>query len=175
MPYNPKKLKTSRPPVPKLSRRAQAEFGPGKRGLILCDVCGIAYYKKSWHHRMDDMKSIGRHDTPVAFKRCPACTMMKNKQYEGRITISGVPAARREELLKLIENSGAQAYEADPLDRVIAIVPDRDKIVVTTTENQLANKIARKIRATFTGVKTATKFAGDPSDVCEVTVEFSHE
>ncbi|MBI2075347.1 MAG: hypothetical protein HYZ07_00850 [Candidatus Harrisonbacteria bacterium] len=172
MPHNSRKPRKPQPPVPKLSRHAQAEFGPGKKGLILCDTCGIAYFKKSWHHRMDDMKSIGEHDTPIAFKTCPSCAMIKHGQYEGRITITGVPSSHRDELLKLIENSGAQAYQNDPLDRVIAIVPDRSQIVVTTTENQLANKIAQKIKHTFNGVKTATKFIGAPSDVCEVMIMF---
>jgi len=44
--------------------------------------------------------------------------------------------------------------------------------IVTTTENQLANKLAQKIKSSFSGVKTKTKFNKEPSDVVGVVVDF---
>lgn len=43
---------------------------------------------------------------------------------------------------------------------------------VTVTENQLANKLAKKIKDHFNKVTAKTRFAGAPSDVAEVTIEF---
>ena len=42
---------------------------------------------------------------------------------------------------------------------------------ITTTENELANKLAHKIKDSF-NVKSKTKFAPEPSDVAEITIEF---
>lgn len=154
-----------------VSRRALAEFGAGKRGIAVCGECNAAYYKKSWHQSLLNLKSV-KEDAPVNFVLCPACQMIKNHQFEGQIIISGVPQNLTEELLNLIRGFGERARAADPMDRVIEIKKNRDNIVVTTTENQLANKLAKKIKSTFNKVKTKTTFSKDPSDFVEIRVEF---
>src|SRR3990167_7774710 len=128
------------------SKRESEEFGGGKKGLVLCKKCTSAYYKKSWHHDIAGLKNYEKY-WPVHFAVCPACQMIHNKQYEGRIINleKPLPAGRQ----------------------------DGSDWTVTTTENQLANKLAKKIKDAFSKVKSKTKFAGDPSDVVEITIEFS--
>src|SRR3989338_5482889 len=147
------------------SKRESEEFGGGKKGLVLCKKCTSAYYKKSW---------------PVHFTVCPACQMIHNKQYEGRIKIKNIPVVSEDRLDDLIRGFCHRAFERDPLDRLINLeksLPagrqDGSDWTVTTTENQLANKLAKKIKDAFSKVKSKTKFAGDPSDVVEITIEFS--
>lgn len=153
------------------SGHAMEEFGGGKRGLIFCPDCQAAYYKKSWHHSTLDLKSV-KEDSAVSFRRCPACTMIKNHQFEGRITILGAPQNLTAELLNLIKGFGERARSADPMDRVIEARKMKNGIVVTTTENQLANKLAKKIKSTFNKVKSKTTFSKDPSDFVDIKVEF---
>lgn len=167
---NPFKSSYRKVKLPK-SGHAAEEFGGGKKGLVFCPDCLAAYYKKSWHHSLLDLKSL-KESAPVNFVLCPACKMIKNHQFEGRIRITGVPDNLMTELLNLIRGFGERARAADPMDRVIEIKKNNDELVVTTTENQLANKLAKKIKDSFNKVKTKTTFSKDPSDFVDIRVEF---
>lgn len=111
-------------------------------------------------------------DMPVTFKRCPACAMIAAGQYEGRVVLKNVPTALARELENFIKNYGERAREANPLHRLIDVKKDVEQWEVTTTENQLAGKLARHIKNHFKGAKAAVRFAGDPSDVEEITIVF---
>ena len=155
------------------SHRADEEFS-AKKGVVLCKDCGAAYYKKSWKHGIENIKtSSEKSDPAVSFKICPACQMIKNKQYEGRITVKNLPERYADELEGLAEGFCRRAYERDPMHRLIKMEKSASGLVITTTENELANKLAHKIKSSFKNVKSRTKFAGDPSDVAEITIEFS--
>ncbi len=158
----------------KRSDHETAEFGPGKRGLVFCPRGEAVYYKKSWHHTSeffsnppDFTKKKG-----IIFKLCPADMMLKNKQYEGEITIRNVPEAVREDLVRRIENMGETAMRIDVLDRVSEIAVKESGIRVTTTENQLAQKIAKNIAAAFKKKVAMRISRGKESDVVRVTIDF---
>lgn len=161
------------------SRKSAEEF-PAQKGVVLCKTCGAAYHKKSWRHGIEDFNkgetesiSSGKKDVPVKFELCPACKMIKEHQYEGRITIKNLPAESEKSLKELAQGFGKRAYEQDPMHRLIEIKNDGGNWVITTTENEMANRLAHKIKTSFSHVKSRTKFAGDPSDVAEITIEFS--
>ncbi|MBI2037006.1 MAG: hypothetical protein HYT14_01435, partial [Candidatus Liptonbacteria bacterium] len=118
-------------------RTERREFPKGAKGIVFCDTCGITYYKKAWHHNLRHFKSFEK-DVPVVFRTCPACQMIKNKQYEGLVRLVNVPPKLQRELERLIRNYGERAYQRDPLDRVIAAKKTKSGYEVTTTENQLA-------------------------------------
>lgn len=165
-------------PKAPLSKKASEEF-KAVAGVVLCKDCGAAYHKKSWRHGVEQFNkaetesiSSGKKDVPVNFAICPACQMIKNHQYEGRITIKNLPEASEQSLHELVEGFGKRAYEQDPMDRLIAIKNDGGNWVITTTENEMANKLAHKIKTSFSHSKSRTHFAGDPSDVAEITIEF---
>lgn len=153
------------------ARNEEEEFGGGKKGLVICKKCSNAYFKKSWRHDLEGVKEINK-DLPIHFVLCPACQMIENRQYEGRITMKNVPEKIADELDKMIRHSADQAYGVDPLDRLIDIKKSGNVWVVTTTENELANKLGKKIKQTFRAKKVETRFAPEPSDVAEVTIEF---
>lgn len=153
------------------SKAALEEFGGGKKGITVCEECDAAYYKKFWHHSLLNLKSA-KEDTLVNFTLCPACQMIKNKQFEGKITILNIPEELSEELVNLIKGFCGRAYSRDPMDRLIELKKSKGKMVVTTTENQLANKLAKKIKDTFNKVKVKTTFSKDPSDFADIRVEF---
>lgn len=170
---NPFKSSYRKVKLPK-SGHAMEEFGGGKKGLIICEKCSNFYYLKSWHHSADAYIARRENkDMPVKFALCPACLMIKNKQYEGRVAIKNVPEKLQKELINLIEGFCKRAYQRDPLDRLIAAKKEGKDLVVTTTENELANKLAQKIKNTFNNVKTKTTFSKDPSDFADIRVEFS--
>jgi hypothetical protein len=157
-------------------RNDEEEFGGGKKGLILCKVCTNAYFKKSWRHDLQGIKDF-RKDLPIHFTVCPACKMIADGQYEGRIVIKNIPEKFFDELDGLIRNFCHRSFERDPLDRLIGIRKlGNGKLgntwEATTTENQLANKLAKKIKEVFDKVKITTRFSKAPSDLVEIAIDF---
>lgn len=154
-------------------KRDTHEFTGGKKGLVICEKCNIFYFKKSWHHNADTFIAKSENkDLAVKFTTCPACQMIKNRQYEGEVIIRNVPIKFKNELLNLVNAYCDRAFLKDPLDRLAGISFVGEDISVKVTENQLANKLAKKIKDAFNKVKTKTFFQKSPGDVARVTVEF---
>ncbi len=156
-----------------IQSRHEAEEFPAKKGIVLCDDCGAAYFKKRWFHGLEKINIPEKSDLPVSHAICPACSMIKNGQYEGRITMKNFPEESAQELEGLVRGYAERAHDRDPMDRVIDINKDGQNWVITTTENQLANKLAQKIKSAFSKAKSRTKFAPEPSDVAEIVIDFS--
>ena len=143
---------------PKLSRHAEAEFGPGKTDIIICPEGNEVYYHKSWHHNLRRYPHL-KETKPINFKLCPFHQMKKNRQWEGEIRISDVPEKYRERVLQTAENVSREAYRRDPMDRILNIKTMKGEIIIYTSENQLAQKIARKITASFKNNFTKPKIS----------------
>ena len=99
--------------------------------------------------------------------------MIKNKLFEGELVIEGVPKESREELVNLINNFGAQAINKDPQDRIITIKKIAGGFRVTTTENQMATRLAKKITSTFKTMKATFSHSREPYEVSRVKVSFA--
>lgn len=154
-------------------RKQAEEFGGAKKGLIICENCDIYNYKKSWHHDADSFIADRENkDIPIHFALCPACAMIKNKQYEGKIIIKNIPAPQKKDLLNLIKGYCDRAFSRDPLDRLIGVVQDGNSLIVTVTKNQLARRLAKKIKDAFNKVKIFNPNLREPGDVANITVEF---
>lgn len=165
-----------------LPRNEEHKFSKGKSGLVFCKVCEAVYYKKSWHRNLRDYKNFPpKADQPMAekeiplmkFSLCPACEMIKNKQFEGEIIIKNAPAKILNDLKHLIESFCKKAYERDLMHRLIAVKEIKGDLIITTTENQLAVKLAKKIKETFKKVSMKISYSPSPSDVAYVKIEFS--
>lgn len=161
-------------------RTEKHEIPKGKLGLVFCRECNCVYYKKSWHHNLRYLKKL-RENLPVKFAVCPACRMIKNKQFEGQIEINNVPQKISKELIHLIQSFCRRAYERDPLDRLISVNQPQNQrksasMIVRTTENQLAVKLAKKIREVFKSasrrVEMKISYSSAPSDVVYVKLKF---
>ena len=80
----------------------------------------------------------------MKFSLCPACEMIKNRQFEGEIIIKNIPVKIKSDLINLAKTFSKRAFERDPMDRLIDIKETKDGLRITTTENQLAVKLAKK-------------------------------
>lgn len=158
-----------------LSHTEEHEIPKGKLGLVFCKDCNAVYYKKSWHHNLRDYKNL-KEDLLINFSLCPACKMIKNKQFEGEVIIKNVPSEISSALEHLIETFGRRAYERDSMDRIIAIKKNKSEMTITVTENQLAVKIAKKIKDTFKSaswrIDMKISYSPQPSDVAYVKLTF---
>src|SRR3989344_6528206 len=153
------------------ARTEEHEFVRGKTGLVFCKNCNAVYYKKSWHHNLRHYKNLAEN-LAIKFLLCPACKMIKNKQFEGEIVILNIPDKFLKELVHLIEAFGRRAYARDSQHRLIEIKKDKRNLIVTSTENQLAKQLAKKIKDAFKKVEEKISYSPAPSDVVYIKLMF---
>ncbi len=181
-------------------RTREKEFPFGEKGVIVCSVCHSVYYKKSWHHNKNQKSLPAGQAGKIKnqkFVLCPACQMIKDKEFEGQLTISNFPLNLKTDLFRFIKNFCQRAFERDPMDRLIAITqinaddtqtnaekfqresalsPRRSAVlIITTTENQLAVKLAKKIKEVFNKYKAQIKisYSPEPSDTTYIKINFA--
>lgn len=148
------------------------ESPKGKHGIVFCSTCNAVYYKKSWHHNLRYYKNL-REDLAVSFAICPACLAIKNNEYEGRIVIINVPKNIAEHLGNLVHAFTHRAYQKDPMDRLIAMKKTDDGMEITTTENQLAVRLAKKIEDVFKKSTARITYARSSKDkAVDIKMEF---
>lgn len=167
--------KSSSIKLPLRNREAKNEaYWREHKGIVACPRCKNLHTKKRWYASEDTLKHALKTSTIVIAEKkiCPACTMIKNHTFEGELFIEGFPTDMKKDLKNLINNFGKRATAIDPQDRIIAIETTRKGYRVTTTENQLANKLAKKIRDAFNTVEIDFKNTAEPSEVSRVHVTF---
>jgi len=170
-----KSLKSKYAAGEKHSRHAAEEFGPGKHEFVFCPRGEAVYYKKSWHHASDFFTATKLSFVDkkgVKFKLCPIHEMIKNKQYEGEIVIKNIPVKFKSELVRLIENMGETATRIDVLDRILDLRFKNKDLRITTSENQLAWKIARKVTEVFKKKAQAKISRAKEGDLVRINVLF---
>jgi len=145
-------------------RTEKQEFAPDKKGIIICPKCGCFYFGKRWHHPQNKSKIKNQKSN---IKLCPACQMIKDNLFEGRLIIKGFGQLKQEiktDLINLIKNFGEKAYLRDPLDRIIKINKEKGDLIITFTENQLCQKLSQKLKQTFKKMKIKISHSPEPSD-----------
>jgi len=156
------------PRKPESSKEMQ-EFGKVKKGIITCPNCYAIYTKKRWIFNQNSLKLNYEN---INFQLCPACQMIKQGLFEGQIIIKNIPPELKQELINMVNNFGEQASKHDPMDRISKITVNENKIEILTTENQLAQRIANKIRDAFNKVQININ-RGERKDVVRITINFN--
>lgn len=167
-----KKPSTVRLPKQKQELR-RSEFVKAKKGIGVCKVCFNVYTKKQWRSadkKFDELKK-GREEG-VYMTICPACKMIKNGLYEGEIKVQNIPDKLFAELVHLAANFGERAKKRDPQDRIIGIEKRGKGLRITTTENQLAVKLAKKIHSVFRTERPKISYTPEPQEVVHIVVAF---
>jgi NMD protein affecting ribosome stability and mRNA decay len=152
------------------------EYGHTKPGIIICPNCGNVHYHKRWWKNSDKglHKLVVLNYRTAARTLCPACTMIEEHLFEGEVLIENVPAKFRTDVTQLIKNFGNTATDLDPQDRIISVLRGASVWRITTTENQLADRLAKAIRDTFkTHAKIHISHSKEPYEVDRVRVVFS--
>ncbi len=144
------------------SKKEEQEFSKGRKDFVVCGDCNAVYYQKSWHHGFADYKHLTENKL-VNFAICPACQMIKDNKFEGKVVFENVPEELRDEIVRNVENTGKKEFERDPMDRIITIKNQESRIEVLTTENQLARNIARQAERAYKGCKSEVIWSKEES------------
>ena len=152
------------------SKKEEQEHGAGKKDFVVCEKCNAVYYYKSWKHGFADYKHLNQNKN-IKFEICPACQMIEDKKFEGKVVFENVPNEYKEDILNNIKNTGERAYKRDPMDRIIEMKESGGNVEVTTTENQLARNIARQVERAHKGAKADIRWSKEES-VARIVVGF---
>jgi hypothetical protein len=147
---SPKIIRAAKKRGDKKTKGESEEFGAGRADLMLCPTCSAVYYKKSWHHNLGKIKQ-GQGPRAVHLRNCPACDMWQRGTYEGEVKISGLPKQMVDEVSHNILHFADMVYSSDPLDRVLDINYSGSTLLIRTSENQLAQKLAKHLAQSFKG------------------------
>ena len=122
-----------------------------KHGPAFCPRCRSYYDKRSWKHPTHETWSELSKDakSKIKFVLCPACKTVKEHLFEGEIIIERIPLPFMPNLIRLIHNFAEKAEAHSPEHRLIRISGNEKKMIVMTTENQLAGRLAEKIMESF--------------------------
>lgn len=148
------------------------QYGVARKGAAICEHCRNVFYRKRWQRASMGLPLISSSNTRIYFVVCPACQMAKNRLFEGELILKNVPARYEHEFIRLVEAYGRRAKAKDPQDRILGVQRRRSGFRVTTTENQLAVRLAKKIRESFHDVDIRITHSREPYEVSRVVATF---
>ncbi|MEN3044504.1 MAG: BCAM0308 family protein [Candidatus Hydrothermales bacterium] len=115
-----------------------------------CPSCGLIYHKKRWINNSELLKNIKENEKRIEQKDCPACRKIKDKYPLGIVEIKGEFVSKKnEEIHSRVKHIAADEYIHNPLERIISVKDEGDKITIETTTEHLAEKIGKSIAKTF--------------------------
>ena len=124
--------------------------GAASRSIGVCNGCGAVYMNKRWY--AENGKSAIANKEKVQLT-CPACLKIRDNFPGGIVTLKGdYVLPHKADLMNLIRNEEERARGLNPLERVIAIKENGfGSIVISTTNEKLAQRIGRAIKKAFHG------------------------
>lgn len=110
----------------------------------VCSDCGAVYHDGRWQWIMQPA------DAQPA--RCAACRRIHDSLPAGYVSIEGqFSIEHRAELLSLIRNLETREKAEHPLQRIMAIDEQDDKVLITTTDIHLAHGIGQALQHAYKG------------------------
>jgi hypothetical protein len=121
----------------------------GAQGAAVCEGCHAVYQNKRWYLNEDNLKA----GTKTVSVVCPACLKIRDNFPGGIVTLQGgYVLPHKRDLLRLVKNEEERARGYNPLERIMSIRENgRGSIVISTTNEKLAQRLGRAIKKAFQG------------------------
>lgn len=130
----------------------------------ICPSCGAVYTNKRWYFDIK-LKTKILNEGKYFEKKCPACKKIDDMYYMGVITLTGDFLRQHyEEIVRRIQNEEKKALRINPLERILRLKKESDRLTVETLTDNLAVRIGKAVYASFKGV-LEIKFDSDHSIV----------
>jgi len=123
----------------------------GNSEMALCKRCHAIYYNKRWYldEELYQKKALLKDTEKIL---CPACRKIKDKFPGGVVTLSGdFLHEHKEEIMNLIKNEEERAKGFNPLERIMEVTKIKRGMEITTTNEKLAQRIARSLERAYQG------------------------
>jgi NMD protein affecting ribosome stability and mRNA decay len=131
----------------------QPRLDPGE--VAACTECHAVYQRRHWFFDHDTyIRETMQPTTRMVL--CPACQKIRDGYAEGQVTLRPSPFlnTHKDEIVHLIRNEEERAKGFNPLERIIGITESDDGIIVTTTNEKLAQRIGRTLKSAYQGQTT---------------------
>lgn len=131
----------------------QPQLDPGE--VAACTGCQAVYQRRHWFFDHDTYVRETMQPT-TRLVLCPACQKIRDSYAEGQVTLqpSAFLSAHKDEIVRLIHNEEDRAKGMNPLERIVALKESEDSVVITTTNEKLAQRIGRALKNAFQGKTT---------------------
>lgn len=131
------------------------------RKISVCGGCHAVYKNKRWYGESALYDAVVKISGTAATV-CPACLKIRDNFPGGIVTLKGdYVLPHKQDLLNLIRNEEARARGFNPLERVMSVKENGfGSIVISTTNEKLAQRLGRAIKKAFHG---------------DVTYQWSHD
>lgn len=117
----------------------------GAKEAALCSQCGALYKNKRWSIDEAELKNAAK-ETGLNKVTCPACRRTADNNPAGIVTFSGkYLQEHKDDILNAIKHVENRSREKNPLGRIMNVVDEKGAIIVSTTEDKLAQKIGREV------------------------------
>lgn len=137
----------------------------GEKAIHSCPRCGAIYFDKHWHIIPNFWLEYKRifPKKSVIEELCAECKWVDGGRgdvgWEGELVLGNLVPEDKNEILNLVRNVGMRAFKRDPEDQIIKIEDRGNKVIITTTENQLAVSIGKQVARAFKGGKLEIKWS----------------
>lgn len=141
-----------------------------EKGVLLCDRCEAVYYDGFWHTDPHASAALKEAKPRTAAKPafCPECRYVVNGEgkanadFEGQLTLDGLhDAEEKDEILRTVRNLARKSEKTDPEDQIIAIDDKGERVVIATSDNQLALRLGKKVDESFKGGTLRVSWSDD--------------
>lgn len=141
-------------------------------GMRLCGRCDAVWYDGHWHTSPKlalILKAKLKVSKPSKEVYCGECHYAVHGPadsgsalFEGELTLDGlIDKAEKAEILATIRNTAKRAQKRDPQDRIVVIDDRGNRVVVRTTENQLAVNLGKAVDSSHKGGKLRISWSSD--------------
>lgn len=118
----------------------------------LCEKCGALYQKGHWTLDESALKKSKSNKAKPSFTICPACLQVTSGEPAGFVYIEGSFLGKHEaEIENLLKHEDEESALVNPLARIMEVKRTENRLVVTTTTENLAQRIGRSLNRAFGG------------------------
>lgn len=111
-----------------------------------CPNCGLVYSEGRWVNERPVDKNEGHEEL------CPACRRERDRQPEGFVYLSGSYLRQhQEEILNIAKNREKTAQSTRPLQRLMWVSLQDDRVEIATTSEHLARRIGKAVKSAHDG------------------------
>jgi hypothetical protein len=117
------------------------------KGGAVCPDCHAFFTDGRW--------TWSKQATAGAEELCPACRRIRDRIPAGILTLSGAFVGRhKQEMLDIIRRQEILEKQQHPLNRIMEIGEEADKIVVETTDIHLPQRVGKACESAYDGELT---------------------
>ena len=144
-------------------------FEKSPKDRSLCKKCHNFFLNNRWDNDREIHRQLSDEGN-VHWILCPSCRKATEGYAEGVLTLSGDYLWKHEdEIRRLLKNEEEKCCARNPLERVVSVMRDKQRLVMETTGQKLAEHLGKAVQRAHQG-EFEIQWGGCP-EVCRVSWE----